>query len=526
MKEITVIVFLFCFSFGIAQNKNSEFHCSPLLSEKREIDKTTTNSLQISSFCSGSHAPPVTINGIYITEMHTGYVTLYPYSYLFVCSGPTSIAPNSIWLGDGGPFTYTLNFSQPVNNLTIALTACGGSANENFIFVTNMGIPTINTSVSCDATIVGNEIISGAAAPQPDGGGGIFTIVAPNNFTSMVISGDGGDGGSILSICPNSVQSDCNSGTIAPILNTISSCGVSTINLNTINSNNLPASNGVSLVWFTGTPATSSNQLTSIQAASQPINTTYYAAFYDNINNCYSPTSSFYPISTIPITPTFTLPNEICFGDIPPSFPLISNEGIYGSWSPPDVNNMNTTNYTFTPNNNQCATSMIFNLAVNKRPNITIDSGCNGKDYLLIAISDIISNVTYNWYDSNNILLSNGSSLILTNSGTYKLKVTNLNCDGAASIDVLSVYCDIQKGISPNNDGLNDFFELRNLNVNNLSIFNRYGIKIYNKADYKNEWGGNANNGTELPDGIYYYFIEFKNGENKTGWIYLNRSYK
>jgi hypothetical protein len=45
--------------------------------------------------------------------------------------------------------------------------------------------------------------------------------------------------------------------------------------------------------------------------------------------------------------------------------------------------------------------------------------------------------------------------------------------------------------------------------------------------DYTNEWIGQSNAGDELPDGTYYYVIEFKNNQpSKTGWIYINRDSK
>jgi hypothetical protein len=163
---------------------------------------TPTNGLN----CSSSVVPPTTISGIVVTESSTGSVSTY---------GPTSTScgittpANSKWLGLGGAFTYTMNFSVPINNLIVFIVGTGwnsGPEQENFIFTTNTGsgIPSISTTDSCYTTIVGNEIFSGGA--PIDGGGGKFLITNSVNFTSVTISGNGGYLGSLLSICANSIQ--------------------------------------------------------------------------------------------------------------------------------------------------------------------------------------------------------------------------------------------------------------------------------------------------------------------------------
>ena len=81
----------------------------------------------------------------------------------------------------------------------------------------------------------------------------------------------------------------------------------------------------------------------------------------------------------------------------------------------------------------------------------------------------------------------------------------------------------IQRGISPNGDEYNQSFDLSAMDVTQLSIFNRYGQEVYSRANYTNEWHGQGSNGDELPTGTYFYMIERSNGEQITGWIYVNR---
>lgn len=68
--------------------------------------------------------------------------------------------------------------------------------------------------------------------------------------------------------------------------------------------------------------------------------------------------------------------------------------------------------------------------------------------------------------------------------------------------------------ITPNNDGKNDYFVISNLEnypENTIVIFNRWGKKIFEHIDYKNDW-----NGENHPDGVYYYILKYRgyNGGN------------
>lgn len=105
----------------------------------------------------------------------------------------------------------------------------------------------------------------------------------------------------------------------------------------------------------------------------------------------------------------------------------------------------------------------------------------------------------------------------------FELTVTLDNgCENTITFVVEGIMCDIPKGISPNNDGKNDSFDLTGLNAKKVSIFNRYGIEVYSRDNYNNEWYGQADNGNELPTGTYYYMIE-AGTKPQTGWVYINR---
>src|SRR5690606_31935132 len=108
------------------------------------------------------------------------------------------------------------------------------------------------------------------------------------------------------------------------------------------------------------------------------------------------------------------------------------------------------------------------------------------------------------------------------NSGDNTLPLTisvivNTGREKYAQHTVTSTSCMIQKGISPNGDGLNEYFDLTGMGVKKLSIYSRYGREVYTKSNYVNEWRGQDKNDNELPSGTYFYSIERSNGENITG---------
>jgi gliding motility-associated-like protein len=496
------------------------------------------------NICSASVVPPTTIGGIFITATSSGVIT-YPSAYSS-CLGVYVTPASSIHMGAFGAFSYTLNFSQPVNNLVFVLTATGHNQDEVFIFNTDSGVPTLTTSGSCYTTITGNVITSGAGAPSATttsggGGGGIFTVTAATNYTSLTITGPGGKAGSLMALCASSVAPvGCIAGNNTPVLSAsslTSACNATTVNLATITASNTPVGSNVTLAWFTGSVPSTANQLTPAQATIVPSGNTYYAAFFDSVNNCYSPATPVTTTTLQVVAPIFDPVGPYCFGETIASLPITSTNGILGAWSPA-VSNTQTTTYTFTPGINQCATNATLQIEVLSDFDFEVIHYCLDNNFIMeivplnnsFAITDAVLNWETNAQSVGNNATFNVTSYVNSTASPMPLpidfNVTVINPDGCTKtkpINVSSIYCGIQKGISANNDDLNDFFDLTLLDAKMLTIFNRYGMKVYDKANYINEWHGQTNSGDILPDGTYFYSIEFESEPVKTGWVYLNK---
>ncbi len=95
---------------------------------------------------------------------------------------------------------------------------------------------------------------------------------------------------------------------------------------------------------------------------------------------------------------------------------------------------------------------------------------------------------------------------------------STLVCDTTfVQVEVTSDEMEIFTGFSPNNDGVNDFFTIQNIEnfpQNSLEVYNRWGNRVYRQDNYQNDWGGTFDN-LILPDGVYFYMLKITNGETQ-----------
>jgi len=154
---------------------------------------------------------------------------------------------------------------------------------------------------------------------------------------------------------------------------------------------------------------------------------------------------------------------------------------------------------------------------------IAIEHGCENDAYIVrVANADAFPATLFEWTGPEGYNGA-GPQIDITGlaAGTYSLIITNNEgCTAGNSADVINTYCKIPKGISPNGDGDNDVFDLTNFDVEEIKIFNRYGLQVYEKKGYIKDWHGQSDKGS-LPAGTYYYVLRMAGGREKTGWVYL-----
>lgn len=87
--------------------------------------------------------------------------------------------------------------------------------------------------------------------------------------------------------------------------------------------------------------------------------------------------------------------------------------------------------------------------------------------------------------------------------------------------------------MTPNSDGVNDFLlidGIENVPNNVLNIYNRYGVLVYSKLNYANEFDGTSNRnsvlsrGSGLSAGIYFYVLTVSETKEKyQGYLYISQ---
>lgn len=135
----------------------------------------------------------------------------------------------------------------------------------------------------------------------------------------------------------------------------------------------------------------------------------------------------------------------------------------------------------------------------------------------LLSPLDNPTGYEFTWQDG-----SKQSSLQISHYGKYWVTVQNGCSMASDTITVLKPEFTrffIPNVITPNDDAKNDFFIIdQQLVGSSVSVYNRWGRRVYESDNYQNDWDGK-----DLPGGIYYYFITNSCAENQKGYLSILR---
>jgi gliding motility-associated-like protein len=105
-------------------------------------------------------------------------------------------------------------------------------------------------------------------------------------------------------------------------------------------------------------------------------------------------------------------------------------------------------------------------------------------------------------------------------AGVYKVSLRDARgCEKEYNVEVkVDTNLFVPNIFTPNGDGFNDTFFIRNLPAEaNLEITNRWGKSVFQAAAYQNDWDANG-----ISEGLYFYRLSF-GGQAVTGWVEILR---
>lgn len=458
---------------------------------------------------------------------------LYIHDYVPINIGQNSTAVcagNSITLNAGAtngyaPYTYTWSApavntptfnTGPINstqNFTITVNDICNKPVTQTITINPVSIPTVvttNTTI-CNGT---TATLTASGATTYTWSTGVVNdslLTSPSSNTNYTVVGANGS-------CTNSA---------------VSSVSVVGISLSITGNNNLcigqntslTASGSTTYTWNTG----SNNATINVS----PISTTSYTV--SSIAASCSNTT----VYTVTVTPPPTLTitgTPYCAGQSTTITAIGATTYLWSTGAPTNsivVNPSSNSTYTVIGSGiPSCTSASVFS------PSLIVSSPQILNTGPIIFCLDSVKRVpvkisggnppyTVNWlipsggiipFDTINNIFSFTQSGLGTNQ-TYTIVVTD-QCmySDSVAIAINSIDCSIivPNVVTPNGDGVNDFFKINGLEYfpgSTLTAFNRWGNKIYNSDDYKNDWSPNVS------DGTYFYIVNVSDGRRLNGFF-------
>ena len=183
-------------------------------------------------------------------------------------------------------------------------------------------------------------------------------------------------------------------------------------------------------------PTTSNNGIAGVWSPQfDPNNTTTYT-FEPDDGQCAS-TAEMTIVITPSTIPEFTQIDPLCLGDNPPELPLISNNGIEGTWNPNIINNLETTTYTFTPSEGSCIETAAMTITINEltTPSFSLNDICIGET---IQALPTISNegIIGTWFPAPNNLTTTTYTFTPENGQCANITTETIEVNSFSNLEI------------------------------------------------------------------------------------------
>lgn len=413
------------------------------------------------------------------------------------------------------PGSYTITATNSSNGCTAsAVVTVSSNTTAPAVSITpsqtlTCASPTaaINTTVTPSAGITYSWTTGATTSSVTANQGGTYAVTVTNsangctNTASSNVASAAGLPSATLSTTP---------------ANDVLTCSHQTVTINAAGS----PSGGVSYNWSTGSTASSA---TTSNAGVVTVTVTNTASGC-TITAQYTVTSNTAPPSLTAAGGTIT-----CASPATNISASSTNTNVTYSWTGPGVSSGSNTasptvnasgNYTVVATNTLtgCTSSSVVSVASQTGINAAFTPNpTGGPAPLNVNFTNQSTGATgYVWTfgDGNGSSSANPSDTYI-NPGTYvvTLVATSGSCSDTAQVTITvdaPFSIEIPNVFTPNGDSKNDVFYLKSTGVKelSLSIFNRWGEKLYEGSGVDASWNGQSPGGAKVPDGTYFYFVK------------------
>ena len=269
-------------------------------------------------------------------------------------------------------------------------------------------------------------------------------------------------------------------------------------------------------LWNTG--ETNDTAITLIQGWNYVTVTDACGALVDSINISVTPV----------VTATYDKPDNIlCFGQAIATIEVTPINGILPytyAWGDTNLvtfnrDSLSAGKYYFTVTD-ACNSTYLDSVTINQPGALSLSMITTNVSFTGLsdgAIDLIMSGGTqpYQFDWSNGVVVEDQKDIP---AGEYSITVTDNNgcvISDSSSIVTDSWHIEVYKAFTPNGDGKNDVWNIKYISAYpdcEVTIFNEWGMKVFESKGYATAWDGTNSQGKKLPAASYYYIIDLKDG--------------
>lgn len=479
------------------------------------------------------------LNGCTGTDVQS-VVTVEALPVIAVSPAPATICNgDSVTITATGANTYTWSPATGLNttsgnvinasptstqNYTVTGTSNNGCVNTSQTSVTVNPVPQITLNHQTESLCTG-ETTSFQISATPSGASISWTATATN-----ITGAANGNGGSISQALTTSGNGGTVVYTITATLNGCESTTTASVNVHptthltdnvSICNYDLPlvwnsqtiTSGGMAVATHTTQDANGCDVVTTLNLT---VHTPPNQSFISDVEDCLPATLTLTPVNTPSNgTCTWLVNGQVITGDCAGAAEVITQSGCQDvTFTVTDVNGCTT---MITQNNAFCvAPAPDAQFSVQQVSNTTMQTSNNSSD------------ATYYEWILPTGTTSEFSPVVCYNEHLGEQSVTLYAYNSVGCVDSMTIQLDwptsVPNIITPNGDGVNDYFIIAGLVPNSeLIILNRWGNIIFQTTSYTNNWDGRSSNGSPVTEGVYTYIYKTPEGIVRHGFLHVER---